>query len=72
MLNTLFTQEMLKRGFLACKGLSLSYAHKRKHIEEYLKNVDSVFKIIRKAVRHGNARNLVEGPVAHTGFRRLT
>lgn len=71
-LHTLFTQEMLKRGFLASKAVYVSYSHKEKHIKEYLKNVDEVFKIIKKAMRNRSVRGLLKGPVAHTGFKRLT
>ena len=71
-LHTLFTQEMLKRGFLASKSVYASYAHKEKHIKKYLENVDEVFKIMRKAIHNGNVYRLLKGPVAHTGFKRLT
>ena len=70
-LHTLFTQEMLKRGFLASKAVYISYSHKEKHIKEYLKNVDDVFKIIKESIRKNNIYKLLKGPVAHTGFRRL-
>ena len=71
-LHTLFTQEMLKRGFLASKSVYVSYSHKENHIKEYLKNVEEVFKIIKDAIENNNVYHLLKGPVAHTGFRRLT
>lgn len=71
-LHTLFTQEMLERGFLASKSVYVSYSHTEEHIEKYLENVDEVFKIIKEAIEKGDIYNLLKGPVAHEGFRRLT
>jgi glutamate-1-semialdehyde aminotransferase len=70
-MHTLFTQEMLMRGFLASKSLYASYAHTEVHVRKYLENVDQVFKIIGDAVEKGTVRKLLRGPVAHTGFQRL-
>lgn len=71
-LHTLFTQEMLKRGYLASKSVYVSYSHKRNHIEEYLRNTDEVFGIIKKAIEKRRVYTLLKGPIAHTGFKRLT
>lgn len=70
--KTLFTQEMLRRGFLASNVIYITYAHKEFHIERYLKNVDVVFKILRKAILENNVEDLLNGPVSHQGFKRLT
>ena len=70
--RTLFTQEMLKRGILASGGIYVSYSHKNEHVKKYLKNVDEVFKLISQAIKNKNVYNLLEGPVAHTEFQRLT
>ncbi|MFH1979272.1 MAG: aminotransferase class III-fold pyridoxal phosphate-dependent enzyme [Patescibacteria group bacterium] len=70
--KTLFTQEMLRRGFLASNVIYITYAHKEFHIERYLKNVDVVFKIIKKAISENNIEKLLEGLISHSGFKRLT
>lgn len=70
--KTLFTQEMLKRGFLASYNIYVSYAFKKEQIKKYLKNVDEVFGIIEKAIKENNVKDLLEGPIAHHGFKRLT
>jgi len=70
-LHTLFTQEMLNRGFLASKSVYVSYSHTEEHVAKYLENVDGVFGIIRKAIENGKVRSFLKGPIAHTGFRRL-
>jgi glutamate-1-semialdehyde 2,1-aminomutase len=71
-LHTLFTQEMLNRGFLASKQVYISYSHQEEHIKTYLGNVDKVFGIIKDAINKDNVHSLLKCPVAHSGFRRLT
>jgi glutamate-1-semialdehyde aminotransferase len=68
---TLFTQEMLKRGFLASKAVYVSYSHKKEHIEKYMEDVNEVFKQISKAIKYNKINSMLKGPVAHAGFRRL-
>lgn len=70
-IKTLFTQEMLKRGFLAMTSVYVSYAHKPEHVKKYLKEVDEVFGIINKAIREEKIEKLLRGPIAQSGFQRL-
>jgi glutamate-1-semialdehyde aminotransferase/predicted dehydrogenase len=70
--RTLFTQEMLKRGILATSAVYVSYAHKEEHVRKYLETMDEVFGILKKAIDNKNVLDLLEGPVAHSGFKRLT
>ena len=71
-IHTLFTQEMLERGFLASKSVYVSYSHSNQHVEDYLSNVERVFSIIQQGIENGKINSLLEGPVAHEGFKRLT
>jgi len=71
MIRTLFTQEMLKRGFLATGGIYISLCHTQKHIKAYLKAVDQTFAVIKQAIDKNNVANKLNGPVAHSGFKRL-
>jgi len=71
-LQTLFTQEMLSRGFLASKSVYVSYSHDKQHVEKYMGDVDDVFGVLLKAIDQGNVNKLLKGPVAHVGFKRLT
>jgi glutamate-1-semialdehyde aminotransferase len=71
-LYTLFTQEFLERGYLASKGISVSFCHSRECIEKYLENVDGVFALLEEAISTGTVRSRLKGPVAHEGFKRLT
>lgn len=71
-LQTLFTQGMLNRGFLASKSVYVSYSHNEEYVERYLENVNDVFGVIKRAVEEHSVHDLLKGPVAHEGFTRLT
>ena len=71
-LKTLFTQEMLSRGFLATNSYYACYAHKQEHIESYLRSVDEVFALISTALQDGNPEKYLKGPVCQAGFKRLS
>lgn len=68
---TLFTQLMLERGFLASGRFYVMYAHKMEHVEAYLDAVAQVFKIISDAQKDNLIDDMLKGPKAHSGFRRL-
>lgn len=70
--HTLFTQLMLERGFLATRAFYATYAHQDEHIESYLAAAEDSFVLVAQALEQGNLSNMLKGPVAHTGFRRLT
>jgi glutamate-1-semialdehyde 2,1-aminomutase len=71
-IQTLFTQEMLSRGYLARTGTAVTYSYSENIINEYLDNVEIVFKIISKALKNGTIEKLLKGPVKHSTFQRLT
>ena len=70
-LKTLFTQEMLKRGYLASTSCYLCTSHTEEIIEKYIEAMNEVFELIRKELDIGNIEGLLEGPVCHSGFKRL-
>jgi glutamate-1-semialdehyde 2,1-aminomutase len=69
---TLFTQLMLDRGFLAGGSFYPSYAHTDEQLKAYLAAVAEIFPLIRAAQEAGAVVDALRGPVAHTGFTRLT
>ncbi|MCI0565675.1 aminotransferase class III-fold pyridoxal phosphate-dependent enzyme [bacterium] len=71
-IRTLFTQEMLVRGFLASNAIYVSYSHSEKDVRAYLKSADEVFVLLKDAVRNNKVKEFLKGPVAHAGFQRLT
>ena len=70
-MHTLFTQEMLNRGFLSSKAFYATYAHMEEHVCDYERAVREVFKTIADAVEKDSIHELLRGPAAHTGFKRL-
>lgn len=71
-LTTLFTVRMLKHGFLAGGAFYPTLAHEQRHVDAYLAACDTVFAELAAALRAGDVRQRIGGPVKHTGFARLT
>lgn len=70
--KTYFTQEMLKRGYIASTAFYTTYAHSTTLIEEYLHNVNEIFASISENMQQGKTvQSLLQGPVCHSGFGRL-
>lgn len=70
--KTLFTQLMLEKGFLATTSFYASYAHKQKHVQEYLRAAEEALKFIAQAIEGGNPEKYLKGPICQAGFMRLT
>jgi glutamate-1-semialdehyde 2,1-aminomutase len=71
-LNTLFTQTMLEKGFLASNQFKPSYAHSEIHVNKYLKEVETSFALLAEAVVKNDVLTRLSGPPALSGFYRLT
>lgn len=69
--QTLITQEMLKKGYLAATSCYVSLAHQSDVIESYLDALDEVFVLIAECEAGRSVEELLEGPVCHGGFTRL-
>lgn len=70
--KTYFTQEMLRKGYLASTGFYASLAHTDEIVERYLEDCGQVFQQIAKLLQKGeDVRNYIDGPVCHAGFQRL-
>lgn len=70
--KTFFTQEMLKKGFLAATGVYVSLAHTDDILEKYFETCEQVFDRIGKLEKkYGSVESFLEGPVCHAGFERL-
>jgi glutamate-1-semialdehyde aminotransferase/spore coat polysaccharide biosynthesis protein SpsF (cytidylyltransferase family) len=70
-LRTLIIQEMLRRGFLTTSAFYSSTAHSDQHIDSYANALMDVVQILKKNLDPKMALDLLDGPVAHTGFKRL-
>jgi glutamate-1-semialdehyde aminotransferase len=71
-LMTLFTQEMLARGFLAAGAFYPTFAHQPGVVADYLEAVDAVFGFLREQLDRGTVIAALHGQVAQSGFARLT
>ena len=70
--KTYFTQEMLKKGFLAAAGVYVSLAHTDAVLNQYFDACGEVFDKIGKVIKEsGDIEKFLEGPVCHGGFERL-
>lgn len=71
-LATLFTQEMLDRGYLAAARFNSTFAHTPQIVERYLRDVNAVFPLLADAIRGEDIESRLRGPVKHSDFQRLT
>lgn len=72
LISTLFTQEMLKRGYIASTSVYVSYAHNEKIIHDYLKKVEEVFELIARAMKENSLESLLETRLKEQGFKRVS
>jgi glutamate-1-semialdehyde aminotransferase len=66
-LNTRFTIELLRRGFLGFRQFKPSLAHQPADLSQYQSAVDEVFALIA-----ADPAISIDTPLAHSGFQRLT
>ena len=70
--KTFITQEMLKKGYLASTNFYACTAHRDEHLNAYLNDLDGIYETIAKCESEVlNSNDLLEGPVCHSGFKRL-
>ena len=63
---------MLKKGYLASTNFFASTAHEDRHLDAYFDALNDIYATIAKCeseVLH--SRDLLDGPVCHSGFKRL-
>jgi hypothetical protein len=63
---------MLKKNILASTNFYASIAHEDVYLEKYFSELDKVYGMIRKCEHQDlNINDLLEGPICHSGFKRL-
>ena len=70
--HTLFVKLMLEKGILSARGFYPTFAHNDEHVDRYIEAMDEVFSRITELREQGGIEEMVKGPLAHTGFQRLT
>ena len=71
-IKTFFTQEMLKKGYLASNLTFLSISHTKSVIKRYADDSFEVFTKLKKYIRDENLIDFIDGKICHSGFKRLT
>lgn len=66
-----FTQEMLKKGFLASGNFYAMYAHTKEDVAKYAKAVDEVFGNLSKLIKENKVESNLEGQPVASGFARI-
>jgi hypothetical protein len=63
---------MLKKNILASTNFYASIAHENSYVERYFSELDGVYRMIKKCENQElNINDLLEGPICHSGFKRL-
>ena len=70
--RTLYTQEMLARGFIASTSCYPNYTMTDSILNEYFVALDEVFPILVDAITKNHVTSRLHGLIAHADFRRLT
>lgn len=72
LMRSLYTQCMLERGFMAIAVCYPMYAHTDEDVAGFAGAAEKSFAIVAEAHDTGQLRAMLKGPVAHSGFARLT
>ena len=69
--KTFITQEMLKKGYLAANSIYVCTEHTQEIIDGYFEALDPLFKIIKDCENGLDIKTMLDGPISHSGFKRL-
>ena len=69
--KTLITQEMLKKGYLAANSVYVCTEHKQELVDGYFAALEPIFSTIKECEEGRDVKSLLEGPLCHSGFKRL-
>ena len=71
-IQTLITQEILKKGFLSSNRFYACISHDKTILDSYFNALDETLKSISKIINNKKEIiNKLNGPVKHSGFKRL-
>ena len=71
-IQTIYTQEMLKRGYLLSGSIYTTFAYDNEIINKFIDETASVFQYIRESIDSSKPETFLDGKVKHTTFNRLT
>jgi glutamate-1-semialdehyde 2,1-aminomutase len=67
----LITQKLLKKGYLAANSVYACTEHKKDLIDGYFAELEPIFLIIKECEEGLDINSVLEGPICHSGFKRL-
>ena len=70
--QTLYAQEMLKKGYLLGASVYATYSYTNELIDKFIDDSDEVFLLIKNGIDKNNIYGQLMGEVIQTGFKRLT
>jgi len=70
-MQTLYNQEMLKKGFLCGPMVYVSFAYSEELIKKFIEYSDEAFAVVKKAINSGNIGKFLESKPLTPGFIRL-
>lgn len=70
--QTLYTQEMLAKGYLLGAAIYTTYAYSDEIIDRFIDDSDSTFALLKKASELDCIKKYLKGNIIHAGFKRLT
>lgn len=71
-IQTYYCQEMLKRGYLLGAAIYTTTAYTKEILEKFAKDTREVFVQIAEGLRASKIESLLNGPIMHKTFKRLT
>jgi glutamate-1-semialdehyde aminotransferase len=72
LLQTLYSQEMLAKGYLLGAAVYTTYVYSDEIIDRFIAESTSAFALIGRALKDGNVASLLHGEPIQLGFKRLT
>jgi glutamate-1-semialdehyde 2,1-aminomutase len=69
--KTFITQEMLKQGYLASNTVYVCTEHTKNVLDGYFDALDPIVQIIGDCENGRDIHDLLDGPICHSGFKRL-
>lgn len=69
--KTFITQEMLKLGYLASNCVYVCTEHTTDIVNDYFEHLEPIFSTIAECENGRDILSLLDGPVCHSGFKRL-
>ena len=69
--KTFLSQEMLKKGFLFGSLFYPTIYHEKNVLDTFFDELLLLFPILQECQKKGNILELLDGPICHSGFKRL-